>query len=95
MVVVVTASIVMTQPTRPCTLSRGFPGSCVGRCGVVVSLVQCCACLICILVQLMLMLVCVRVCAAGETPMTCAAYYGHTDVIKELIENGADVNLVS
>jgi ankyrin repeat protein len=26
--------------------------------------------------------------------MTCAAYYGHTDVIKELIENGADVNLV-
>lgn len=35
------------------------------------------------------------VCAAGETPMTCAAYYGHTDVIKELIENGADVNLVS
>ena len=27
--------------------------------------------------------------------MTCAAYYGHTDVIKELIENGADVNLVS
>lgn len=32
---------------------------------------------------------------AGETPMTCAAYYGHTDVIKELIENGADVNLVS
>lgn len=30
----------------------------------------------------------------GETPMTCAAYYGHTDVIKELIENGADVNLV-
>lgn len=30
----------------------------------------------------------------GETPMTCAAYYGHTDVIRELIENGADVNLV-
>jgi hypothetical protein len=27
--------------------------------------------------------------------MTCAAYYGHTDVIRELIENGADVNLVS
>jgi ankyrin repeat protein len=26
--------------------------------------------------------------------MTCAAYYGHTDVIRELIENGADVNLV-
>lgn len=26
--------------------------------------------------------------------MTCAAYYGHTDVIKELIDNGADVNLV-
>lgn len=26
---------------------------------------------------------------AGETPMTCAAYYGHTAVIRELIESGA------
>jgi hypothetical protein len=25
--------------------------------------------------------------------MTCAAYYGHTDVTRDLVENGADVNL--
>jgi len=30
----------------------------------------------------------------GSTPLAEAAYYGHTDVIKELLLRGADLNLI-